>query len=361
MAHRVDPSCLGDLQFQQEKIRNFCILAHVDHGKTTLSDSLVSSNGIISNKLAGKLRFLDSTLEEQTRGITMHSSAISLLYELEDKTDTTAIGSNGKVDRYLINLIDSPGHIDFAGDVSTATRLCDGALIVVDVLEGVCTQTHAVLYKALRERMKPCLVLNKLDRLAMELRLSPVEAFYHLRRLLENINAVVYSLLNSELIRRAEEEAEFINAGKPEVPKNTPDSGAYDHSDSELFNEWNFSPENGNVIFTAAVDCWGFSLMKFVNIWSKKLGLNKAVLKKYFFEDYSFNSTTKKIVSCDPADATAKPMFATMVLDPIWQLYDVALGQQDPVKASKMAQRAVSSQLLLIVCLSYCTERAFLV
>ncbi|CAM9511441.1 unnamed protein product, partial [Ectocarpus fasciculatus] len=87
---------------------------------------------------------------------------------------------------YLVNLVDSPGHIDFSSDVSTAARLCDGALIVVDVLEGVCTQTHAVLYKALKEGMTPCLVLNKIDRLALELQLTPLEALRHLRRIIEN-------------------------------------------------------------------------------------------------------------------------------------------------------------------------------
>lgn len=166
-----------------------------DHGKTSLTDALIATNGIISPKLAGKIRYLDSRPDEQLRGITMESSAISLYFSLLRRN---APDVQPQQHEYLINLIDSPGHIDFSSEVSTASRLCDGAVVLVDAVEGVCSQTVTVLRQAWFEKLKPLLVINKMDRLITELKLSPGEAYTHLSQLIEQVNAVIGSFALGE-------------------------------------------------------------------------------------------------------------------------------------------------------------------
>jgi len=195
-----------------EIIRNTSIIAHVDHGKTTLSDSLLAAAGIISEQRAGQQLYLDSWELEQKRQMTVFASNISMVHTY-----------NGK--EHLINLIDTPGHIDFSGAVTRSLRAVDGALVVVDAVEGPMTQTETVLMQALRERVKPILFINKVDRLIKEIKLTPEEIQRKFAKIILRINNLIEKY------------------APPEHKK-----------------DWQVKVEDGRVAFGSALHKWGLNL-----------------------------------------------------------------------------------------------------
>lgn len=317
----VDTKDLVLLQAKPQQVRNICILAHVDHGKTTLADSLVASNGIISQRMAGKLRYLDCRQDEQERGITMKSSSISLYYQDNRNAD------------YLINLIDSPGHVDFSSEVSTAVRLCDGAIVVVDVVEGVGAQTRACLKQIYEEQLKPVLLLNKLDRLILEKQMTPLDAYFHLTQVLEQVNAVLGSIFASDVLAK-----EDIN------DKDNYESALEQVDDSELY----FSPAAGNVVFCSAYDGWAFSVGDFAATYAERLEMKRSELEQVLWGDFYYNSK-KKSAMPGAQEKAKKPMFVQFVLENIWSLYDTIAVRKDkdklPVIAEKLGLKLAARDL----------------
>ena len=343
----IDPTRLIALQNNAPNIRNICILAHVDHGKTSLTDSLIATNGIISPKLAGKIRYLDSRPDEQTRGITMESSAISLLFGMSRRAPD---GSTSK-EEYLINLIDSPGHIDFSSEVSTASRLCDAAVVLVDAVEGVCSQTVTVLRQVWIEKLKPLLVINKIDRLVTELKMTPLEAYAHLERVLEGVNAVIGGFFQGE---RMEEDLlwrDQVEAKRTKRRGSVASEGPTSVGESELAEQFEerddedlyFAPERSNVIFASAIDGWAFTVGQFASIYEKKLGIKRSVLEKVLWGDFYLDPKTKKVLGSKHLKGrNLKPIFVQLVLETIWTVYGATTGgnsgRGDPALLDKVTK-----------------------
>ncbi len=196
----------------REQVRNIGIIAHVDHGKTTLTDSLLAASGLLSPTVAGEARALDYLEEEQKRGITIKTANISLLHDYGGKS-------------YVVNLIDTPGHVDFTGKVTRALRAIDGAVVVVDAVEEIMVQTETVTRQALAERVKPILFINKVDRLITELRLGPKDIQKKLARIIDRFNRLIDIF-----------------------------------AEEEYKSKWKVRPDLNNVAFGSAKDRWGFTL-----------------------------------------------------------------------------------------------------
>ncbi|KAK0388467.1 hypothetical protein NLU13_4711 [Sarocladium strictum] len=342
----VTPEKLASLQRQADDIRNICILAHVDHGKTSLTDALLATNGIISPKLAGKIRYLDSRPDEQTRGITMESSAISLYFSMLRRSAPEA---QPEAKEYLINLIDSPGHIDFSSEVSTASRLCDGAVVLVDAVEGVCSQTVTVLRQTWTEQLKPLLVINKMDRLITELKMTPGEAYIHLNKLLEQVNAVLGSFFQGERMEedlnwreRMDERVSAATAAKESATDNVNDAGEVqfeEKDDEDIY----FAPEKNNVIFSSAVDGWAFTCRQFASLYEKKLGIKRGVMEKVLWGSFYLDPKTRKVLGPKHLKGrNLKPMFVQLVLEPVWTVYQATTGgdngKGDPALLEKVTK-----------------------
>ena len=270
---------IREIMDNPDNIRNMSVIAHVDHGKSTLTDSLIAKAGIIAETNAGDARYTDTRKDEKERGITIKSTGVSLYYESDNSTP-------GVMTKYLINLIDSPGHVDFSSEVTAALRVTDGALVVVDCVEGVCVQTETVLRQALQERIKPVLMINKVDRNLLELQLDPESMYQNFCRTIEKANSIIA----------------------------TYDDGS--------MGDLMVDPTKGNVAFGSGLMGWAFSLKKFSQIYAVKFGIDQSKMMEKLWGEWYCDAEGKKWRRTNMSE-TGKPLkraFNQFVIEPIQRL-----------------------------------------
>ncbi|MDP6600117.1 MAG: elongation factor EF-2, partial [Candidatus Woesearchaeota archaeon] len=225
-----------------ESIRNIAICAHIDHGKTTFSDNLLAGAGMMSKEDAGKALKLDFHEDEQERGITIDTAAVSMVHTFENN-------------EYLINLLDTPGHVDFGGDVTRAMRASDGAIVLVDAVESIMPQTETVLRQALRELVKPTLFINKVDRLIKELQLTPEQMQERFLKIITAVNKLIMEI----------------------APKGYGE-------------KWQVNVQDGSVCFGSAFHNWALSIP-----FMQKKGITfKEVIEAYTSQDDKYKELANK-------------------------------------------------------------------
>merc|ERR1711998_554648 len=262
--------------------------AHVDHGKSTLTDSLIARAGIISAADAGDKRNTDTRQDEQERGITIKSTGVSLYFEAKDEIKPYIPKPSNPDAGFLINLIDSPGHVDFSSEVTAALRVTDGALVVMDCVEGVCVQTETVLRQSLGERVKPVVMINKVDRIILELQAELEDSYLNFVKILENANVII-ATYNDEAL-----------------------------GDTQVF------PDHGTVAFGSGLQSWAFTLNHFAHMYAAKFKTDAGKLVKKMWGNNFFDSKSGKWSKKEGTGADGKPLvrgFCKFVLEPIFKMF----------------------------------------
>lgn len=315
----------------KHNIRSMSVIAHVDHGKTTLTDSLVQKAGIISSKAAGGARYTDTRADEAERGITIKSTGISMFFEYDLKAGQVAGTTNSlteeeeaalahevqdKLDKeanvqitansYLINLIDSPGHVDFSSEVTAALRVTDGALVVVDTIDGVCVQTETVLRQAIAERVKPVLMVNKVDRALLELQLPAEELYQAFCRSIESVNVIVATY------------------------------------NDEALGDVQVDPTKGTVAFGSGLHQWAFTLKRFARTYGAKFGVPEDKMMTKLWGDWYFDSS-RKVWTTSDKNGNLERAFCQFIATPITTLFEAIMAEKHG-KVNKML-KAVGVEL----------------
>jgi len=282
-----DRSFMTDLMNFPEQIRNIAVAGHLHHGKTTFMDMLVMQTHDINDRLEKKtgkkrdeqLRYTDVHILERVRGLSIKACPMSLVLQ------------NTKGKSHLINVIDTPGHVNFADEVAASLRLADGIVLVVDVVEGVQVGTEHIIKHAVLEDMPITLVINKMDRLILELKLPPADAYFKLKHVVEEVNTVIENTLPGQGEKRR------------------------------------LSPEKGNVLFACSTMEWCFTLQSFAKMYADSFnGVNATEFAQRLWGDIFFSPVTRKFTR-KATDERSKRSFVNFVLEPIYKLYSHTISQ----------------------------------
>lgn len=284
-----DRGYMTDLMSFPNHIRNVAIAGHLHHGKTALVDNLVMQTHDLSERLENRkganrdaqLRYTDTHIMERERGVSIKAAPMTLVLP----------AAKGK--SHLVNLIDTPGHVNFADEVAASLRLVDGVILVVDVIEGVQATTEQVIKHAVLDGTPIVLVVNKMDRLILELKLPPKDAYFKLKHVIEEVNTVITNTI----------------PGKSE--------------------QWRVSPEKGNVAFASTSLGWSFTLPSFARLYADTYAdcpFDVDDFAKRLWGDIFFNPGSRKFTRRGQ-EPDSQRTFVNFVLDPIYKLFSHTISQ----------------------------------
>lgn len=278
---------MTDLMNFPEQVRNVGLAGHLHHGKTAFMDMLVLETHNLQERLDKKrgrrkeeqLRYTDTHILEQERGVSIKSSPMSLILQ----------STKGK--SLLVNIIDTPGHVNFADEVAASLRLTDGVVLVVDVVEGVQVNTELIIKHAILEDLPIVLVVNKCDRLILELKLPPTDAYFKLKHVIEEVNTIIENTIPGRGVTRR------------------------------------VSPEKGNVAFASSTLGWCFTLQSFSKMYAQNYPkLQAADFAQRLWGDIYFNPESRKFTRRAAEDG-AKRAFVHFVLEPVYKLFSHTISQ----------------------------------
>lgn len=287
---------LAGLMTKPELVRNVALAGHFHHGKTTLMDLFVQHTHNSNWELAKEYRYTDCRQDEQLRGLSIKSKPISLVLQ------------NSKDKSYLINMMDTPGHPNFSDEISAAFRLCDGAIIVVDSVEGITFHTEKIIKAAIKENLDIILCLNKIDRIVLELKLPPNDAYFKIKHILDEFNRVI----NENSIFNTENKIHFV------------------------------SPDRNNVIFTSSSYGIIFTLESYARKYNEVYGTKSdaKTFSKFLWGDIYFNKTTRKF-SKKPSEETPNRSYVEFILEPMYKLMGYTISEEKDFLSPLLARLGI--------------------